>query len=155
MLETATVTRTELARKTRQILDRVRRGQTVVVKGYGEEQVVVMDITDYRLLRAIAAYQSLPSHPAPINDERIEPRGLTEEEVEEAVRRAEGDPQARWDRVMAAYLDGHISLGRAAELLGLTRYELQERLGRLGLPLRIGPATIEEARAEVEALRRW
>jgi predicted HTH domain antitoxin len=52
---------------------------------------------------------------------------------------------------LQAYLAGDISLGKAAELLGLSRFELQERFVRLGVPLRLGPATLEEARAEVEA----
>ena len=51
------------------------------------------------------------------------------------------------DRVLA----DDISLGKGAELLGLSRFELQEHFVRLGVPLRLGPATLEEARAEVEA----
>jgi predicted HTH domain antitoxin len=36
--------------------------------------------------------------------------------------------------VVAAYLDGDISLGRAALLLGLSRFDLLARFNRLGLP---------------------
>ena len=46
-----------------------------------------------------------------------------------------------------------ISLGKAAELLGLHRLELQMRLHGLGVPLHLGPATLEEAWAEIEAAR--
>jgi len=53
--------------------------------------------------------------------------------------------------VLAAYLDGHINQGRAATLLGLSTYELEERFRRLDVPRRIGPETIEEAQAEVGA----
>jgi hypothetical protein len=56
--------------------------------------------------------------------------------------------------VIAAYLEGDISLGRAAELLGLSRFDLALRFNRLGPPLRLGPATIAEAREEREALER-
>jgi hypothetical protein len=35
------------------------------------------------------------------------------------------------------------------DLLGLSRFEVQERFFRLDVPLRLGPATLEEARAEV------
>jgi len=57
-------------------------------------------------------------------------------------------------RVIHDYLEERISLGKAAELLGLSRFELQERFHRLGAPLRLGPATIEEAREEIAVLRR-
>ena len=122
MYRLATISKTDLARRTRQIVDRVRRGDTLVVESYGEEQVVVMDILDYRILRAVATYHSLGPHHAPVNDPALEPAGLSAEQVEGAVREAGGSPQARWNRVIVAYLDGHVSLGRAATLLGLSRY---------------------------------
>jgi prevent-host-death family protein len=108
------ISKTELARRTRQVVDRARRGDTVIVSSYGEEQVVVMDAVDYRILRAVASYQTLLPHPAPVNDPTVEPLGLSEAEVERIVREAGGSPQARWDAVIVAYLDGHINLGRAA-----------------------------------------
>ena len=112
---------------------------------------VVMDATDYRILRAVASYRTLPPHSAPVNDPTIEPSGLSEAEVERMVQEAGGSPQARWEAVIVAYLDGHINLGRAATLLALSVYELDERFRRLEVPRRIGPATAEEARAEVDA----
>ncbi len=75
------------------------------------------DAVDYRILQAVVAYHSLPPHPAPASDTTLEPAGLSEEQVEQAVQAAEGSTQARWDRVMEAYLDGQISLARAASLL--------------------------------------
>ena len=48
--------KTELARRTRQIVDRARRGEAVIVESYGEEQVAVIDAIDYRILSAVAAY---------------------------------------------------------------------------------------------------
>jgi prevent-host-death family protein len=146
-----TISKTDLARHTRQVVDRARRGGTIIVESYGEEQVVVIDAIDYRILRAVAAYQSLPPHPAPINDPGLEPSGLTQAQIERAVQDASGSPQARWNAVLAAYLDGHINQGRAATLLGLSTYELDERFRRLDVPRRIGPETIEEAQAEVGA----
>lgn len=145
------ITRTDLARSTRQAIERARRGQTIIVESYGEEQVAIVDAIDYRLLRAVASYQPDPN--APFQNEDADPRGLAAEEVEAAVAQAGSDVQVAWDRVIAAYLDVDISLGRAAELLGLNRFDLTERLNRLGLPLRLGPATITEARAEYEALK--
>ena len=151
MVYTSTISKTDLARRTRQVVDRARRGDTIIVESYGEEQVVVIDAVDYRILRAVAAYQTLPPHPAPVNDPTLEPAGLSETEVEQACQEAGGSPQARWNKVMAAYLDGHISLGRAATLLAISSYELDERFRRLEVPRRIGPATKEEAQAEVDA----
>ena len=153
MYRLATISKTDLARRTRQIVDRVRRGDTLVVESYGEEQVVVMDILDYRILRAVAVYHSLGPHPAPVNDPALEPAGLSAEQVERTVQEAGGSQQARWNQVLVAYLDGHVSLGRAATLLGLSRYELDERFRRLDVPRRVGPATIGEAQAEVDAAR--
>lgn len=147
-----TISRTDLARRTRQIMEQARRGRTVIVESYGEEQVALLDAADYRCLRAIAAYFALPPHPAPINDPSLTPRGLDEAEVQAAVAAAEGDPQAAWNRILAAYLDGDISLGRAAQLLGMDRYDLTERFSRLGLPLRLGSGTPAEARRELASL---
>jgi predicted HTH domain antitoxin len=56
-------------------------------------------------------------------------------------------------RVVLDYFDGEISLGKAAELLGISRFELRERFQRLHIPLRLGPSTLAEAKAEVEAAR--
>jgi predicted HTH domain antitoxin len=57
--------------------------------------------------------------------------------------------------VIAYYIAGAISLGRAAELLELPWIDLRTRLHRLGVPIRVGPETVEELRAEVEALKVW
>jgi hypothetical protein len=115
----------------------------LIVESYGEEQAVLMDVVDYRLLRAVTAYHHLPPHTTPGNDLSIAPSGLSEDEL------AGLEMQMRWNQVIMAYLDEQINLGRTAALLGLSRYELDERFRRLDIPRRIGPATVEEARAEV------
>jgi predicted HTH domain antitoxin len=61
----------------------------------------------------------------------------------------------RWSVVVGAYEDRQINLGKAAELLGVTELELRQRFIELGIPLRVGPADLAEARAEVEAVRAW
>ena len=61
----------------------------------------------------------------------------------------------RWSVVVGAYQDRQINLGKAAELLGLAEIELRQRFIELGVPLRVGPADLAEARAEVEAVRAW
>jgi len=76
--------------------------------------------------------------------------------MEEAVRRLmHEDKMIRWAVVVGAYQDEQISLGKAAERLGLTELKLRERFIELGVPLRIRPADLDEARAEVKAVRAW
>jgi predicted HTH domain antitoxin len=76
--------------------------------------------------------------------------------IEPALRRlVRENDQIRWLVVVGAYQDRQINLGKAAELLGMTELELRDRFIELGIPLRIGPADLTEARAEVEAMRAW
>jgi predicted HTH domain antitoxin len=145
-----TISRTELARSTRQAIEQARRGQTILVESYGEEQVAIVDALDYRLLRAVAQYRVRPDSPA--QDAGAVPEGLTAAAVEAAQNEAVSDPQAIWEEVITAYLDGHISLGRAATLLKQSRFELAARFNRLGLPLRLGASSVAEGQAEYEAL---
>ncbi len=65
------------------------------------------------------------------------------------------DEELRWAMVVSAYRDGVINLGKAAELLGKHALTLRQEFIGLGIPVRIGPETVAEARAEVEALRSW
>jgi len=57
-------------------------------------------------------------------------------------------------RVLRDYLDERINLGKAAELLQLSRFELEDRFQRLGIPLRRGARSIEDAQVEIAAARR-
>lgn len=61
--------------------------------------------------------------------------------------------QATYDRALRDYLDEAISLGKAAERLGLSRFNLMARFERLSVPLRIGPASLDEARDEIRTAR--
>lgn len=140
------ISKTDLARRTRQIVDRVRRGDTVLVESYGEQQIVLLDILDYRIMRAVAAYHTSPPARSPLLDPKVEPVGLTEADL------LKSEPQVRWNRVIAAYLDGQINLGRTAYLLELSRFELDERFHRLDVPRRMGSETLQEAHSEVEAI---
>jgi len=148
MFPHTTISRTELARSTRQALEQARRGQTVLVESYGEEQVAIMDALDYRLLRAVGVYRARLD--APAQDETARPQGLADETVANALAQSSGNIQVVWDQVIAAYLDGHISLGRAAELLNQSRFELQARFNRLGIPLRLGSESATAAQADTQ-----
>ncbi|MDI6791442.1 MAG: UPF0175 family protein [bacterium] len=62
------------------------------------------------------------------------------------------EPEAKEKVIINAYDDGDISLGKAAELLGVCQEEAKEILHRSGFELQLGPSTIKEAKMEVEAL---
>jgi|LGVF01.1.fsa_nt_gb predicted HTH domain antitoxin len=55
--------------------------------------------------------------------------------------------------VIGAYLDEKISLGKTAELLGITRIELQREMEEKGIPIRV--LSSKDVVAEVEALKKW
>lgn len=61
----------------------------------------------------------------------------------------------RWALVVQAYQEQRLNLGKAAELLGLHELELREQFIELGIPLRLGPADLDEALAEVRAAQAW
>ena len=70
-------------------------------------------------------------------------------------RLVEENAEIRWSVIVGAYQDGQINLGKAAELLDQTEMELRVRFIELGIPLRVGPVDLAEARAEIEAVRAW
>jgi inactivated superfamily I helicase len=119
----------ELSERTREILDRVHEGELAVVASGGEERIVLLDALDYRLLCALALCATGAGASA-------DPGSLLEA------------------RVLRDYLAERINLGKAAELLQLSRFELEESFQRLGIPLRRGPRSIEDAQAEIAAARR-
>jgi prevent-host-death family protein len=126
------IRKTDLARNTRQVIRAAQRGQTVVVESHGQPEVAIMDIVDYHIVRPVMRYHREP--PA------IEPGGGLPEALHSAAV-----PQAQYDLVLAHYLSISISLGRAAELLGLPWIDLRTRFIRLDVPLHLAPANLEEA----------
>ena len=121
-----TILQTDLAKKTQEVMDRVHRGEVAVIEQSGRDQAVLLDPVDFRLLQALA-------------------RCAVDEKEQGTL---DSDAKA-----LRAYLAAEISLGKAAELLDLHRLELQARLHRLGVPLHIGPGSLEEAWAEIRAAR--
>lgn len=116
----------DLSQRTREILDRVQEGELAVVASGGEERIVLLDALDYRLLRALA----LCATGGGANGDLLEAR------------------------VLRDYLDERINLGKAAELLHVSRFELEAGFLRLEIPLRLGARSIEDAQAEITAARR-
>ena len=134
------VRKTDLARNTRQVIRNVQRGQTVLVESHGQPEAAIMDILDYRILRSFLAYHSRPP--------KVNPKGLDAEILDGL-----DDPQQIFDFVLAHYLAGAISLGRAAELLELPALDLQTRFQRLDVPLNLGAKDEKAAQNEVDAAR--
>jgi len=129
------ISKTELARKIRQVFQSVQRGGAVIVESHGQPEAAILDIPDYYILRAVTRYHA--------DRPEIDPEADLSEEI------LAGLPeQERYDRVMAHYLAGAISLGRAAEVLELPWVDLRARLQRLGVPMSFAPETVEEARED-------
>lgn len=125
MTASVTFSRTDLARRTREILEVVRRGCPAVIRSCGADQAVILDPLGYRLLEGLARLVL-----------------------------SEPEPEVEADALLRRYLVEEISLAKLAEAFGVSRFALEERFDRLGLPVRVGPSDVEEARAEVEAARR-
>ena len=122
------ISQADLGEKGGEIVERVRHGEMTVVEASGEEQIVLLDATDFRLLRALAVCAT-----------------------EAAAWDGETSSEAR---ILRDYLDDEISLGKAAEELGLSRFDLADRFRRLGIPLPFGPTSLEDARSEIAAMRK-
>lgn len=116
----------DLSQRTGEILDRVHEGELAVVASGGEERIVLLDALDYRLLRAFAL----------------------------CATGGDADGGLFDARVLRDYLDERINLGKAAELLQLSRFELEASFQRLGIPPRRGARSIEDAQAEIAVARR-
>jgi len=135
------VRKTDLARNTSQVIRNVLRGQTTVIESHGQPEVAMMEIVDFQLQRAAVQYFGDPQ------------KYQQDVEIDEAVlKKAASNVQARYDLILGHYLALHLSLARAGELLGMSSHELRLRLARLGIPLRVGPRTMEEAKEEAQAI---
>lgn len=62
-------------------------------------------------------------------------------------------PDARIAAAISLYREGTVTLGTAARLAGLDRFEMRDRLREEGVDLRIGPEDMAAARDEVETAR--
>jgi len=122
------ISQADLGAKGGEIVNRVRHGEMAVIETSGEEQIVLLDATDFRLLRALAACAT----------EAAGQHGESSSDV----------------RILRDYLADEISLGKAAEELGLSRFDLADRFHRLGVLLPFGPPSLEDARSEIDAMRK-
>jgi predicted HTH domain antitoxin len=137
------VSRTDLARNTRRVLRDVQRGRTALIESHGEPEAALLDIVDYRILRAVMRYYA----ESPVIDPEI---GLSEAAVQ-----ALNDLNERYALVFGHYLGESISLARAAELLDMSWLELRTRCLRLDVPLRTAPQDAAEATSDVDVIETW
>ena len=137
------VSDSDLAQQTQRILREVQRGYTAVIERQGEPEAAMIDIVDYRLMRAaLRCYAE--------NAISLSGNGLPDN-----VLRTVGSVQGRVDLVVAHYLMQSISLGRAAELLGIAAIDLRNRLNRLNIMSAVSSVDREDIRAEVDAALQW
>ncbi len=63
-------------------------------------------------------------------------------------------PAVRINVAVHRYRTEELSVAKAAALAGVSFDRMKEILAERGVPLRLGPETLEEARAELDSLRR-
>ena len=63
-------------------------------------------------------------------------------------------PELWRDLVIGAYLDDHINLGKAAQMLEVHPVELRREFLKEGIPVKIGVESIAQAKNDAEALKR-
>ncbi|MWG33716.1 UPF0175 family protein [Halomarina oriensis] len=66
-------------------------------------------------------------------------------------RRSPVDDTEAFATTVGLYVLGEISLGKAAERVGVTRWEMEELLQEAGVEIRLGPQSREDLDDEVDA----
>jgi len=91
------VSKTELARRTREVIDRVRHGgRHVVVENYGSPEVAIIDIEEYRHLMALQQRESEAERrrqEESLIDRLTATRRLTRQEATEVIAHAREEVQ--------------------------------------------------------------
>jgi predicted HTH domain antitoxin len=136
------ISKTDLARSTHQVIREAQRGYTVLVENHGQPEVAIVDIIDFQLQRAAMHYLGFPKE----FEQDIE--------ISEATLKSLPTDQDQFNLVIGHYLAVHQSIGRSAELLGMSPPELQVRLMRSGVPLRMGPESKEELDNEMKVIQK-
>jgi prevent-host-death family protein len=137
------VPKTDLARKTRQVIQAVQRGHTTIIESHGQPEAAIIDIIDYRIMRAVINYHAQ------------EPDVNLEKHLQDQRLEIQDDPQERFNQVLAQYLAKVISLGRAAELLELPWIDLRLRFARLDVPVFVGPENRDDLVKEIRDVEKW
>jgi len=117
-MEVEVVSKTELARRTREVIDRVRHGgRHVVVENYGSPEVAIIDIEEYRHLMALAQREAEAQRrreEESLIDRLTATRRLTRQEAAELIAHAREEVQ----RLMAEGATGGNGKEREREVAG-------------------------------------
>ena len=62
----------------------------------------------------------------------------------------QSNPQVKPQMLAAAYTSGDVSLGKAAEIMGVTQEEMMDILRDAGARIHLGPQTVEELRQDID-----
>lgn len=68
-------------------------------------------------------------------------------------RRSGEIPTDELATTIGLYVLGEISLGKAADRIGISRWEMQDLLTESGIEPRLGPTEFEDAEDEIQAIR--
>lgn len=115
----------EIPAREREVQASLAQGKRVLVQRDDGVRLPVADLLDYDIMVAVASHFDGP--PEPFRCHKA---------------------------VLYQYLNREITVGKTAKRLNIDRTELIERFTRLDVPVRIGPDTLEEIRAEMRAARR-
>lgn len=96
-MDAEVVSKTELARRTREVIDRVRHGgRHVIVENYGSPEVAIIDIDEYRHLMDLAQRETeaeLRRQEESLIDRLTATRRLTRQEAAEVIAHAREEVQ--------------------------------------------------------------
>lgn len=62
----------------------------------------------------------------------------------------QAQPEVRRQMVIRAYTAGEISMGKAAEMMGLSHEEMKEILTESGAKIHLGPRTVDDVLGDAE-----
>jgi len=62
----------------------------------------------------------------------------------------QSQPEVRRQMVIRAYTAGEISIGKAAEMMGVSHEEMKEILTEAGAQIHLGPRTVDEVLRDAE-----
>ncbi len=112
------VSKTELARRTREVIDRVRHGgRHVVVENYGSPEVAIIDIEEYRHLMALQQREvesELRRQEESLIDRLTANRRLSRQEAAEVIAHARDEVQ----RILTEGVEGEETERREKEVAG-------------------------------------
>lgn len=121
-MDVQVVSKTELARRTREVIDRVRHGgRHVVVENYGSPEVAIIDIEEYRRLMALQQRETeaeLRRQEESLIDRLTATRRLTRQEAAEVIAHARDEVQKLLGETAYAGGDGQKVREQEREVAG-------------------------------------